>query len=272
LIGKERITVFEEIDYLHDKLKTVSPLSSEGVKRLSEDFMINYTYNSNAIEGSTLTLNETHLVLKEGVTISGKPLVHHLEAVGHKDAYYYVENLVKEKVPLSEKTIREIHSLVLIDRQTDRGIYRNLPVTVGDFTPCQPFEVPIKMEQLMAEFAEDMQRLHIIERVALFHIKFETIHPFIDGNVRVGRLILNFDLMKEGYPPINIMFSDRQKYYECFNFYRDNNNDSSKMIELVSGYSTYELKRYIEIAQQAEKLIITHPEHFCAEHEDGTDT
>ena len=102
----------------------------------------------------------------------------------------------------------------------------------------------------MAEYVAGMQQLHIIERVALFHLKFETIHPFIDGNGRVGRLILNFDLMKEGYPPVNIKFTDRDMYYDCFNHYRENNNDHSKMTGLISGYVAYELKRYIEIAEQ----------------------
>jgi len=246
--------MISEIDSLYSKLKNIRPLSSDSVRRLSEDFMIDYTYNSNAIEGSTLTLEETALVLKEGFTIGGKPLVHHLEAVGHKDAYYYVEDLVKSKTPVSEKVIKDIHTLVLMDKQADKGIYRSVPVRVGAFHPCQPYEVPMKMEELIRDYNDEMQRLHVIERVALFHLIFETIHPFIDGNGRVGRLLLNFELMREGYPPINIKFSDVGKYYDCFNHYRAGDNDTSKMIELVSGYAIYELKRYIEIAEQSDKL------------------
>ena len=245
--------MFAEIDSLYGKLKSIRPLSPESVRRLSEDFMIDYTYNSNAIEGSTLTLEETALVLKEGFTIGGKPLKHHLEAVGHKDAYYYVEDLVKSKTPISESVIKNIHSLVLIDKQMDKGVYRSVPVRVGKFHPCQPYEVPIKMEHLMLKYAGDMQTLHIIERAALFHLIFETIHPFVDGNGRVGRLLLNFELMKEGYPPINIKFSDVGKYYDCFNHYRENNNDTSLMTKLVSEYAIYELKRYIEIMDEIEK-------------------
>lgn len=254
--------MFVEIDYLYNELKNIRPLSTESVRRLSEDFMIDYTYNSNAIEGNTLTLPETELVLKEGVTIAGKPLRHHLEAIGHKDAYYYVEDLVKIQTPISEKTIRDIHSLVLMDRQTDKGIYRSVPVRIGTFYPCQPYEVPIKMEQLMAEYHSEMQKLHIIERIALFHLKFETIHPFIDGNGRVGRLLLNLELMKEGYPPINIKFSDRGRYYDCFNRYRENDNDHSKMTELVAEYSRDELKRYVDIAQQSCELRDQQPDNF----------
>ena len=263
--------MFVEIDYLHDKLSGIRPLSAESIRRISEDFMIDYTYNSNAIEGSTLTLEETALVLKEGITIAEKPLQHHLEAVGHRNAYYYIEDLVKDKTPFSEKIIKEIHSLVLIDKQSDRGIYRSVPVRVGAFYPCQPFEVPPKMEQLMAEYESDLQKLHVIERVALFHLKFETIHPFVDGNGRVGRLILNFELMKESYPPINIKFSDRNIYYDCFNHYHNNNGDHSKMLELVSEYAVYELKRYIEIAEQAAELKSRYPEDFCDGITEGLD-
>jgi Fic family protein len=248
------VLMFIKIDSLLNKLKNIRPLSPESVKRLSEDFMIDYTYHSNAIEGSTLTLDETAVVLKDGITIAKKPLRHHLEAIGHRDAYYYVEDLVKNKVAFDEKTIKEIHSLVLIDGGLDRGVYRNVPVRVGAFHPCQPYEVPIQMERLMAEYAADMQKLHAVERVALFHLKFETTHPFIDGNGRVGRLLLNFDLMKENYPPVNIKFTDRDRYYDCFNHYRNNNNDPSKMIELVSEYVIAELKRYIDIAEQSDML------------------
>ena len=136
----------------------------------------------------------------------------------------------------------------------DKGTYRSVPVRVGAFHPCQPYEVPIKMERLMLDYAGDMQHLHVIERAALFHLMFETIHPFIDGNGRVGRLLLNLELMKAGYPPINIKFSDVRKYYDCFDHYRTNVNDTSKMTELVSRYTITELLRYIEIAEQSDML------------------
>ena len=261
--------LFAEIDDLHDKLKTIRPLSPESVRRLSEDFMIDYTYNSNAIEGSTLTLEETALVLKEGVTIAEKPLKHHLEAIGHRDAYYYVEDLVKSNTAISDRVIKDIHSLVLMDRQMDKGVYRSVPVRVGSFHPCQPYEVPMKMERLILDYSGEMQKLHIIERIAVFHLIFETIHPFIDGNGRVGRLLLNLELMKEGFPPVNIKFTDRIKYYDCFSHYRENDNDATKMTELVEGYTIYELKRYIEIAEQSDILKTQYPENFHAENRSG---
>ena len=254
--------MFEKIDSLYSKLKSLRPLSPASIRRLSEDFVIDYTYNSNAIEGSTLTLDETALVLKEGVTIAGKPLLRHLEAIGHRDAYYYVEDLIKNKVHISERVIKDIHSLVLMDRQTDKGVYRSVPVSVGGFYPCQPYEVPIKMERLMLDYDGEMQKLHVIERAALFHLIFETIHPFTDGNGRVGRLLLNFELMKEGCLPINVKFTDKAKYYDCFSHYLVNNNDTSKMTELIEGYEIYELKRYIEIMEQSENLRNNYPDDF----------
>jgi len=247
--------MFQEIDSLYAKLKSLRPLSAASLKRLSEDFMIEYTYDTNAIEGNTLTLNETLIVLKEGVTIAEKPLKDHLEAIGHKDAYIYVEELVKSQTPISERTVKEIHSLVLIDEPEWRGRYRNLPVQIGSFLPCQPYMVPIEMERLMADHNGEMQDLHVIERTALFHLRFETIHPFIDGNGRTGRLLMNFDLMQEGYPPINIKFSDRLSYYECFNDYRENGEDPTKMIELVAKYAKQELERYITMIEESERIV-----------------
>ncbi|MCL2003419.1 MAG: Fic family protein [Oscillospiraceae bacterium] len=255
--------MFEELDMLHGKLKNARPLSPESVRRLSEDFMIDYTYHSNAIEGSTLTLEETALVLKEGVTVGGKPLRHHLEAIGHRDAYYYMEDLVKTKTPLSERTVKEIHSLVLMDRQSDKGVYRSVPVRVGGFVPCQPYEVPVQMERLMMEYGGELQKLHVIERAAVFHLRFETIHPFIDGNGRVGRLLLNLELMRAGYPPVNVKFSDRTNYYACFSHYRENNGDASKMTALIAGYAALALQHYIGIAEQSDTLRNSHPEDFC---------
>jgi len=216
--------------------------------------MIEYTYDTNAIEGNTLTLDETSIVIKEGVTIAQKPLKDHLEAIGHRDAYLYMEELVKSKTPISERTVKEIHALVLMDSPGERGVYRSLPVRVGSFHPCQPYLVPARMEQLVADYCGGMQSLHAIERAALFHLRFETIHPFVDGNGRTGRLLLNFDLMQEGYPPINIKFSDRERYYECFKHYHENNGDAAMMVELVAKYAEQELERYISITEESELI------------------
>ena len=222
---------FAEIDALKAELDRRRPLTQGELERLREEFLIEYTYNSNAIEGNTLTLQETALVL-EGVTIDKKPLKDHLEAVGHRDAFLFVQELVQNKVPFSEYVIKQIHTLVLMDRPEDRGVYRRIPVRImGAYhTPTDPLLVPEQMEQLIREFANN--KLHPIERAALFHLRFEGIHPFVDGNGRTGRLILNLMLMQAGYPSINVKYADRRRYYEAFDaYYRDHNADI--MIDIV---------------------------------------
>ena len=137
------------------------------VERLNEEFIVEYTYNSNAIEGNTLTLRETDLVLR-GLTIAQKPLKDHMEAVGHKEAFDYISQLVKEKVPISESIIKQIHFLVLADKRDDRGVYRRVPVRImgAQHEPVQPYLIEPKMEQLLIDFAESKE--HIITKLARF--------------------------------------------------------------------------------------------------------
>ena len=235
--------LFAEVDALKAELDKRRPLTPGELQRLRDEFLIEYTYNSNAIEGNTLTLQETALVL-EGITIDKKPLKDHLEAVGHRDAFLYVEELVKNKVPFSERIIKEIHTLVLMDRPEDRGVYRRIPVRImGAYhVPPDPVLVPEQMERLVAEF-EGNKKLHPIERAALFHLKFEGIHPFVDGNGRTGRLILNLMLMQAGYPPINVKYSDRKRYYEAFDeYYRD--NKAEVMVSILLNEERSNLSRY----------------------------
>lgn len=224
--------LFAEVDMLKAELDKRLPLTQGELQRLCDEFLIEYTYNSNAIEGNTLTLQETALVL-EGITVDKKPLKDHLEAVGHRDAFLYVQHLVKNKVPFSETIIKQIHTLVLMDRPEDRGVYRRIPVRIMGFchVPPDPILIPEQMENLIAEFAGN-KKLHPIERAALFHLKFEGIHPFVDGNGRTGRLILNLMLMQAGYPPINVKYSDRKRYYEAFSKYYMF-NDINIMIQII---------------------------------------
>ena len=182
----------------------------------------------------------------EGITIDTKPLKDHLEVVGHKEAFGYVKRIVAEKTSFSERVIQEIHSLVLMDRPEDRGRYRRIPVRImgASHEPPQPYLVPIQMEQLIDEVKKE--QLHPIEAAALFHLKFEGIHPFIDGNGRTGRLILNFMLMQNGYPPINVKFADRRKYYEGFEMYYKN-GDSAPMVKMIAQYIEEQLNLYLRI-------------------------
>ena len=205
-------------------------------------------YNSNAIEGNTLTLQETAMVIKEGITIGEKPLKDHLEVIGHKEAYEYVLQLVQDKAPLSERVIKEIHSIVLMDKPHDKGVYRSVPVRImgAVHAPPQSYLVPVQMEKLMFDYENMKKTMHPVQRIATFHLLFEGVHPFVDGNGRTGRLLLNLELMKEGYPPVNIKFADRRRYYDCFTSYYEA-REARAMIRMVAEYVEEMLDRYIEI-------------------------
>lgn len=239
--------IFTAIDIKKVKLDGMRPLTAGEAQRLRDEFTVEFTYNSNAIEGNTLTLKETSMALA-GMTIDRKPLKDHLEAVGHRDAFLYVEDIAQNKTRLRDAEIRTIHSLVLIDRPEDRGKYRRIPVTIaGAYTePVQPYLIEPKLTELLAVNEERKKTLHPIERIARFHLEFEGIHPFVDGNGRTGRLIMNLELIRSGYPPINVKFTDRKRYYDAFNaFYRDGNADD--MILLVAEYVNERLERYLKV-------------------------
>lgn len=245
--ASRQVISFERIEELKAELDSRRPLTQGELERLNEEFMIEFTYNSNAIEGNTLTLQETAMVL-EGITIDQKPLKDHLEAVGHKDAFLYVQDIVSNKMPLTEFVIKNIHSLVLMNKPEDKGVYRRVPVRImGAFTePVQPYMIEPKITELLAENEKRKDTMNIIERVARFHLEFESIHPFIDGNGRTGRLLMNFELMQNGYPPINVKFTDRKRYYEAFDCY-SRNQDATPMTNLIAEYVTERLEQYLSV-------------------------
>ena len=242
--------IFEEIERKKEMLSSMRPLTQGEVERLREEFMVEFTYNSNAIEGNTLTLKETAMAL-EGMTIDQKPLKDHMEAIGHRDAFLFVQDIATKNIPLSESVIKQIHSLVLIDRPDDKGVFRRIPVRImGAYTePVQPYLIEPKITELLAANEERKSTMGIIERIARFHLEFEGIHPFIDGNGRTGRLILNLDLIRNGYPPINVKFTDRKKYYDAFDEYYRNEN-ANKMIELIAVYVNERLDEYLKVLRE----------------------
>ncbi len=247
--GRVKYNILADIEAKKARISEMRPLTAGEVERLREEFMIEFTYNSNAIEGNTLTLKETALAL-EGMTIDQKPLKDHLEAVGHRDAFLYVQDIATKDMPISESVIKNIHSLVLINRPEDKGVYRRIPVRImGAYTePLQPYMVQPAMEGLLIEDKKRAETMNIIERIARFHLEFEGIHPFIDGNGRTGRLIMNLDLIRNGYPPINVKFTDRKRYYEAFDaYYRD--NDATKMTALIAEYVNERLDEYMAILE-----------------------
>ena len=246
---RSKNNVIMEVDYKKEKLAAMRPLTAGEVERLRDEFMIEFTYNSNAIEGNTLTLKETAMAL-EGMTIDKKPLKDHLEAVGHRDAFLYVQDIAKKDMPLSESVIKNIHSLVLMNRPEDKGVYRRIPVRImGAFTePVQPYLIEPKMTELLQSDNERKGAIHDIERIARFHLEFEGIHPFIDGNGRTGRLLMNLELIKCGYPPINVKFADRKRYYDAFDaYYKDGN--PNKMIDMIAEYVNERLGEYLAVLE-----------------------
>lgn len=233
-------------------LKKRRPFTEGELERLNEEFLTEYTYDSNAIEGNTLTLRETDMVLR-GLTIAQKSLREHLEVIGHKEAYDYVRQLVHDHVPMSQKVIKDIHYLVLADKKEDRGIYRKVPVRImgAAHEPVEPYLIVPKMETLVEAYGSSEE--DIVTKLARFHIEFESIHPFIDGNGRTGRLLVNLELMKAGYPPINIKFNDRLKYYEAFDEYHVKHNLSA-MADLFARYLNTSLDSYLSILDGKDRL------------------
>jgi len=224
----------ERIDELKGKLDAEPVLSDGELDRLNEQFMIDYIYNSNAVDDNTLTLSETVLVIMEGVAIHKKPLRCHIQAVGHKHAYEYVVDVAKDTSGLSEDIIKEIHSLALLEDYRNKGKYREI-------------QVPIQMENILKAYAEDTR--HPIIKIADFHIKFEQVHPFVDGNGRTGRLIMNLELIKAGYAPVNIKFKDRDSYMSCF---KDavTSDDTLKFTKMMANYELEELEHIYALSQE----------------------
>ncbi len=190
------------------------PLPREALKRLQEGFRLYHTYHSNAIEGNTLTLSETKLVIEEGITVGGKPLNEYLEARNTSRAYDLVEELAKRK-EIDHAVIQQVHEAVAKGLIEDSGRYRtkNVRITGAVKTPPDFTKVP----GLLSDFLEGLKKtkVHPIQKAVHLHHKLVEIHPFTDGNGRVARLLNNLFLIRNGYPPIVLRKEDRAKYYRC---------------------------------------------------------
>jgi len=202
------------------KLNKLRPLPKSAVQKIREKFQIEMTYNSNAIEGNSLTLKETFLVISEGVTVKGKPLKDHLEAKDHYAALEYLYDLIdkNKKHTISETLIRNLHQIII--QETDKewaGKYRNANVIIGGakHTPPDTLQVSQKMRDLISWLNSQRNKMSIVELAALLHHKLVHIHPFFDGNGRTARLTMNLFLMQAGYPLVIILKNDRKKYYDA---------------------------------------------------------
>ncbi len=232
------------------QLEGERPLSPAVLGKLREALEVEWTYHSNAIEGNTLSLRETALVLKDGLTVGGKSLREHLEAINHQHAIHFVQDLVAQDQPITERTIRNLHALILRTINDDQaGRYRDVQVyiTGSDFVPPQAVAVPGLMTDLVAWLndAETAQR-HPVERAALAHFRLVHVHPFVDGNGRTARLLMNLILMRQGYPPAIVRAQDRLDYYTVLDCAHA--GDTEPFIRLIALAVRRSLQRWLAAA------------------------
>lgn len=213
--------ILSEIDKLKAELSGKRPLPKEALDKIQKALDIEYTYESNRIEGNTLTLQETALVVNEGVTIGEKPLREHLEAINHAEAVTYVKEIAQDKVQIDERLIKDIHAIILrgIDRD-NAGKYRSVPVMISGSThmPPQPFLIAPQMEAFIQTYQEMVKdNKHPVVIAAYLHDELVKIHPFIDGNGRTSRLLMNLYLLSKGYTIVNLKGDNQSKrrYYEA---------------------------------------------------------
>lgn len=214
------------------ELDELRPIPNHILKSIKESLTIEWTYNSNSIEGNSLTLRETQMVLEEGFTIKGKSLKEHFEAVNHQNAINYIEELTIKNKILTEKDILGVHELVLQNIEKEiAGRFRTSGVRISGANFIPPNA--LKINEYITELIDwvNNSELDIVIKSILFHHRFVWIHPFYDGNRRTVRLIFNLLLMKSGYPPAIILRNDRKKYYDALN--QSNKGDYSKLVLVI---------------------------------------
>ena len=224
--------MFTVLDEKKQLLYSKRPLSREVLTNLKKYFDVEFTYNSNAIEGNTLTITETKVILEDGLTIGGgKSLREHLEVLNHKEAIDYIQDVVSKEFDLSERVIRDLHHIILksIDNP-NAGVYRKANVLISGsmHRPPEYFLVEDKMKELLDWYHENKETMHPVKLAALFHFKYVYIHPNypsngeefceqntrepIDGNGRSARLLMNLILLRNGYPLTVIRNTDLVDY------------------------------------------------------------
>ena len=225
------------IERLNDKLTQLNalrPLPASAIHKIKESLSIEWTYNSNSIEGNTLTLRETQIIIQEGLTVGGKTLREHFEAVNHEKAIHYLYSLVADDYLLRGIDILSLHELIMKNIDDDfAGRIRNgaVRITGANFNPPAPAKVSELLDELIDFVNNNPLNLNDVEMAAVFHHRLVWIHPFFDGNGRTARLAMNLLLMRNGYPPAIILKNDRKKYYDALN--KANNGDYNKLVLMV---------------------------------------
>ncbi len=247
-VSKGLQSILEEIDFLKQQLDSLRNLDSY---RVAQAMDLEYTFESNRIEGNTLTLRETDLVINEGLTVAGKSMREHLEAINHTEAIGYVKELVKKKMFFSENTLLSIHQLILRSiLPEDAGKYRNVQVMIqgSGHVPPQPYLVRKQMEDFFIWYEGKKESLHPVLLAAEMHERLVTIHPFIDGNGRTSRLVMNLLLLQHGYVIANIKgdYDTRMQYYKALEDVQVGKN-KEPFLTFIAEVERDSLKRYLKI-------------------------
>lgn len=243
--------ILKEIDILKDKLDTYRKFDSYKIKQALE---LEYTFESNRIEGNTMTLRETDMVINEGLTISGKSMREHLEAINHQEAIGFIKDLMQKNNALNERDLLSIHNLILRGIiPEDAGRYRKVQVMIqgSSHMPPQPLLVAQEMEEYFIWYEINKNKLHPIILAAEMHERLVTIHPFIDGNGRTSRLIMNLILMQKGYLIANIKgdYENRMQYYQSLEK-AQTKKDKEDFLLFIAQIEKESLERYISILTQ----------------------
>ncbi len=244
-----------EIDKLKGWLDSFRPLNLTVVEEMKKLYDVKFTYNSNAIEGNTLTQSETEMVLEKGITIGGKSLIEHFEVIGHKEAIDFIEELAQNQTVITEHEIKDIHSIIMkgVHRQ-EAGIYRSLDVKTAGTDHVYPAHY--KLQDLMGNFcswlqAEENKNLHPVEFATLAHYKLASIHPFRDGNGRTSRLLMNLILLQHGFPITVIANANRKKYIDSLIFAQENEDNTNLFLEIVINAQKDSLIDFLQITSTA---------------------
>lgn len=241
------IELLKEVDYLNLILNQERPFPKNTLQSLKDSLNLEFIYNSNAIEGNTLTLRETQIAL-EGITIGGKTIREHLEAINQEHAIHFLEELIKDKQGITEWNIKNIHAIILKDIDHENaGKYRTENVVIKGAEYISPDY--IILQELMEKFflnIKKWEKFHPIVKASLIHGELVKIHPFIDGNGRTSRLITNLSLMQDGYLPIIVKKENRLEYYEALDK-AHTKGDYSNFINLILKLEKEVLDKYIQL-------------------------
>jgi len=250
-IPSEVLDKLAKIDALKEVWQQKRPLGATQLQKMKEYFNVAYTFESNRIEGNTLTLQETHLVINEGITIGGKSLREHLEAINHAEAVDYLEKLIEDKMDINQRCLLELHYLILkgIDRE-NAGLYRSVPVRISgsEHVPPQPYLLGKLMEDYFLHYQSQKNILHPVILAAEVHERLVSIHPFVDGNGRTSRLMMNLVLVGHGYTIANLKGDNasRLAYYKALEAVQVN-NDPVPFYHLVADAVKDSLEQHLEM-------------------------